>query len=40
MDLFDRIRNNPGPLGQWSEIAEGYWIFPKLGGELSRPNGV
>ncbi|MFT5166436.1 MAG: glycine C-acetyltransferase [Saprospiraceae bacterium] len=36
MDIFDRIRNNPGPLGQWSEIAEGYWIFPKLGGELSN----
>ncbi len=36
MDLFDRIRNNPGPLGQWSEIAEGYWIFPKLKGELAN----
>ncbi len=36
MDIFDRIRNNPGPLGQWSEIAEGYWIFPKLKGELAN----
>ena len=24
-----------GPLGQWADIAEGYWIFPKLEGELS-----
>ncbi len=34
MDIFDRIKNNPGPLGKWAEIAEGYWIFPKLEGEL------
>ncbi len=36
MDIFDRIINNPGPLGRWAEIAEGYWIFPKLKGELSN----
>jgi glycine C-acetyltransferase len=33
MDLFERLRNNPGPLGQHSD-AEGYYIFPKLEGEL------
>ncbi len=36
MDIFERIKNNPGPLGQWAEVAEGYWIFPKLEGELSN----
>ncbi len=36
MDLFDRVKNNRGPLGQWAEVAEGYWIFPKLRGELSN----
>ena len=36
MDIFDRIKNNPGPLGQWAAVAEGYWIFPKLEGELSN----
>ncbi|MFK7808224.1 MAG: aminotransferase class I/II-fold pyridoxal phosphate-dependent enzyme [Saprospiraceae bacterium] len=34
MDIFDRIKNNPGPLGRWADVAEGYWIFPKLEGEL------
>ncbi|MEO1517351.1 MAG: aminotransferase class I/II-fold pyridoxal phosphate-dependent enzyme [Bacteroidota bacterium] len=36
MDIFERIRNNPGPLGKWAEIAEGYWIFPQLEGELGN----
>ena len=36
MDIFERIKNNPGPLGQWAEVAEGYWIFPKLEGELTN----
>ena len=36
MDIFDRIINNPGPLGRWADVAEGYWIFPKLTGELSN----
>jgi glycine C-acetyltransferase len=35
MDIFDRIKNNPGPLGRWADVAEGYWIFPKLEGELA-----
>jgi len=34
MDLFDRIRQNAGPLGQYAQIAEGYYIFPKLYGEI------
>ena len=33
-DLFDRIQNNKGPLGKWASQAEGYFVFPKLEGEL------
>ena len=34
-DIFDRIRKSAGgPLGQYREKAEGYFIFPKLEGEL------
>lgn len=35
-DIFDRIRQNMGPLGQYAEAAEGYYIFPKLEGELGN----
>ena len=34
MDLFERIRKNPGPLGQYADSSEGYYIFPKLTGDL------
>ena len=34
-DLFDRMRQDKGPLGKWSDIAEGYFAFPKLEGEIS-----
>ena len=34
MDLFDRIRDQRGPLGQYAKSAAGYYIFPKLTGEL------
>ena len=34
MDLFEKIKNNRGPLGQYAKIAEGYWVFPKLTGEI------
>ena len=33
-DLFERIHNNKGPLGKWASQAEGYYVFPKLEGEL------
>jgi len=36
MDIFERIKTNKGPLGRWAEVAEGYWIFPMLEGELSN----
>ncbi|GLB49829.1 aminotransferase class I/II-fold pyridoxal phosphate-dependent enzyme [Neptunitalea lumnitzerae] len=34
-DLFERIQQNKGPLGKWATHAEGYYVFPKLEGELS-----
>ena len=36
MDLFQKLKDNRGPLGKWADVAEGYWIFPKLEGELSN----
>ena len=33
-DLFERIQQNKGPLGKWASQAEGYFVFPKLEGEL------
>ncbi|SDL86161.1 aminotransferase class I/II-fold pyridoxal phosphate-dependent enzyme [Kriegella aquimaris] len=35
-DLFDRIIENKGPLGKWASQAEGYFVFPKLEGEISN----
>lgn len=34
MDLFAKYRENKGPLGQYSDIAHGYFAFPKLEGEI------
>ncbi len=34
MDLFEKLKTNRGPLGQFSSIAHGYFAFPKLEGEL------
>ncbi len=36
MDLFDRILKQAGPLGKYAEVAEGYYMFPKLEGELGN----
>lgn len=33
-DLFERIQSNKGPLGKWASQAEGYFVFPKLEGDL------
>lgn len=33
-DIFDKIKSNPGPLGKYSEMAYGYFMFPKLEGEI------
>ncbi len=34
MDIFEKIKNNKGPLGQYQKEAHGYFIFPKLEGEI------
>ena len=36
MDIFDKINAHKGPLGQYADVAEGYYIFPKLRGEISN----
>ena len=36
MDLFDKITQNWGPLGQWSRMGHGYFFFPKLEGRISN----
>ena len=33
-DIFERIKGTPGPLGQYQEYADGYFMFPKLEGEI------
>ena len=35
-DLFERIVKDKGPLGKWAKQAEGYYVFPKLEGEISN----
>lgn len=34
MDLFEKLLQNRGPLGKLSNVAHGYYTFPKLEGEL------
>jgi glycine C-acetyltransferase len=36
MDVFGKIYNSYGPLGQYMEKAHGYYMFPKLEGEISN----
>ncbi len=36
MDLFDKLQQNRGPLGKYAKVAEGYYMFPKLEGELAN----
>jgi glycine C-acetyltransferase len=35
VDIFDKIKQNMGPLGQYGKEAHGYFMFPKLEGEIS-----
>ena len=35
MDIFEKIKSNRGPLGQYQKEAHGYFTFPKLEGEIS-----
>lgn len=36
MDIFDKLKTNRGPLGQYSSISHGYFTFPKLEGDISN----
>lgn len=36
MDIFEKIKQNRGPLGQHGEAAKGYFVFPQLEGEISN----
>ena len=33
-DIFERIKATPGPLGQYQGIGDGYFMFPRLVGEI------
>ena len=34
MDIFDKIKKDRGPLGQYQKVAHGYFMFPKLEGQI------
>ncbi|PKP49268.1 MAG: 8-amino-7-oxononanoate synthase [Bacteroidetes bacterium HGW-Bacteroidetes-1] len=36
MDVFDKCSMNMGPLGQYADQTEGYFMFPKLEGEIGN----
>ncbi|MFO7723514.1 MAG: aminotransferase class I/II-fold pyridoxal phosphate-dependent enzyme [Bacteroidales bacterium] len=36
MDIFSKIERNMGPLGQYATKGHGYFLFPKLEGEISN----
>ncbi len=35
MDIFEKVKSNRGPLGQYQHAGDGYYFFPKLEGELA-----
>ncbi|MDQ3191210.1 MAG: pyridoxal phosphate-dependent aminotransferase family protein, partial [Bacteroidota bacterium] len=35
-DIFEKLKENRGPLGKYSKEAHGYFTFPKLEGEISN----
>lgn len=35
MDIFKKITSTKGALGQYSEVGDGYFMFPKLEGEIA-----
>jgi glycine C-acetyltransferase len=36
VDIFEKVLSRPGPLGKYYDIADGYFMFPKLEGPLSN----
>ncbi|HOP04981.1 MAG TPA: pyridoxal phosphate-dependent aminotransferase family protein [Tenuifilaceae bacterium] len=35
MDIFEKLRKNMGPIGQYQKQGHGYFAFPKLEGEIN-----
>ncbi|MEX2593181.1 MAG: aminotransferase class I/II-fold pyridoxal phosphate-dependent enzyme [Anditalea sp.] len=35
MDIFEKLQTNLGPLGKHAGMSEGYFMFPKLEGEIA-----
>ncbi len=35
MDIFEKVKSNRGALGIWQKEAHGYFMFPKLEGEIA-----
>jgi len=35
-DLFEKFKKDKGPLGNYADVAEGYFVFPKFGGPISN----
>ncbi len=35
-DLFEKFRKDKGPLGNYADVAEGYFVFPKFEGPISN----
>ena len=35
-DIFEKIKNNRGPIGQFAKEVHGYFTFPKLEGEIGN----
>jgi glycine C-acetyltransferase len=35
VDIFEKLMQKPGPFGQYSDQADGYFMFPKLEGEIA-----
>jgi len=35
LDIFDKLVKNRGPLGKHSDLSEGYFMFPKLEGDIN-----
>jgi len=36
VDIFDKIVTNESDLGKYSNVSHGYFMFPKLEGEISN----
>ncbi len=35
-DLFEKFKNDKGPLGNYADVAEGYFVFPVFEGPISN----